>query len=81
MSIVIKWSVKAGLTFIQEVGNVRPDESLEQRHHLEHSPETGDGGGEVHIHCRLLNSSLDNSRGGHYVGRGHVSTVIWNKRS
>ena len=57
MSIVIKWSVKAGLTFIQEVGNVRPDESLEQRHHLEHSPETGDGGGEVHIHCRLLNSS------------------------
>ena len=63
MSIVIKWSVKAGLTFIQEVGNVRPDESLEQRHHLEHSPETGDGGGEVHIHCRLLNSSPNNSRG------------------
>ena len=71
MSIVIKWSVKAGLTFIQEVGNVRPDESLEQRHHLEHGPETGGGGGEVRIHCRLLN----------YVARGHASAVIWNKRS
>ena len=59
MSIVIKWSVKAGLTFIQEVGNVRPDESLEQRHHLEHSPATGDGAKICFLHYFIMISPLN----------------------